>query len=68
MAMDKTVLNQLRKFATAFRDARERGANESDTVMYLVKFFEEVLEYDSLKGEGMGSERGRQWGQSAVRR
>lgn len=27
------------------------GANESDTVMFLVKFFEEVLGYDSLKGE-----------------
>jgi hypothetical protein len=51
MALDKTVLNQLRRFATAFREARDRGANESDTVMYLVKFFEEVLEYDSLKGE-----------------
>lgn len=51
MALDKTVLNQLRRFATAFREARDRGANESDTVMFLVKFFEEVLEYDSLKGE-----------------
>lgn len=51
MAVEKPVLNQLRKYATAFRDARERGANESDTVMYLVKFFEEVLGYDSLKGE-----------------
>lgn len=51
MAIDKAILNQLRKFAAAFREARDRGANESDTVMYLVKFFEEVLEYDSLKGE-----------------
>ncbi len=49
--MDKTLLNQLRKYADAFREARDRGANESDTVMFLVKFFEEVLGYESLKGE-----------------
>lgn len=51
MALEKAVANRLKKFAAAFREARERGANESDTVMYLVKFFEEVFEYDSLKGE-----------------
>jgi hypothetical protein len=51
MGLDKQTTNQLVRFATAFREARERGANESDTVMYLVKFFEEVLGYDSLKGE-----------------
>lgn len=51
MGLDKAVSNQLRKYAAAFREARDRGANESDTIMYLVKFFEEVLEYDSLKGE-----------------
>ena len=51
MGLDKEVLNQLRRFSSAFRDARDRGANESDTVMFLVKFFEEVLGYDSLKGE-----------------
>ena len=46
MAIEKAVLNQLRRFAGAFREARDRGANESDTVMFLVKFFEEVLGYD----------------------
>jgi len=51
MAIEKAVLNNLRRFATAFREARERGANESDTVMYLIKFCEDVLGYDSLKGE-----------------
>lgn len=51
MAVEKAVSNQLRKYATVFRDARDRTANESDTVMYLVKLFEEVLGYDSLKGE-----------------
>jgi predicted type IV restriction endonuclease len=49
--MDKQTATQLERYATAFREARERGANESDTVMYLVKFFEEVLGYDALKGE-----------------
>jgi predicted type IV restriction endonuclease len=48
---DKDTVFQLQRFATAFRDARERNANESDTVMYLVKFCEDVLGYDSLKGE-----------------
>lgn len=51
MALDKATLNQLRRFAQAFKGARDRGANESDTVMYLIKFFEEVFGYDSLKGE-----------------
>lgn len=51
MGLDKQTSNQLNRFATAFREARDRGTNESDTVMYLVKFFEDVLGYDSLKGE-----------------
>jgi hypothetical protein len=50
-AIPKETMNRLALFATAFREARERGANESDTVMYLVKFFEEILGYESLKGE-----------------
>jgi len=51
MPLDKQMASKLSRFATAFKEARERGANESDTVMYLVKFFEEVLGYDALKGE-----------------
>lgn len=51
MAIPKDVLAQLRRFATAFKEARDRGANESDTAMFLVKFFEDVLGYDSFKGE-----------------
>lgn len=50
-AIPKETLARLNLFATALREARERGANESDTVMYLVKFFEEILGYESLKGE-----------------
>jgi hypothetical protein len=49
--MDKQIALKLRKFSTAFKEARDREANESDTVMFLVKFFEEVLGYDSLAGE-----------------
>jgi hypothetical protein len=30
---------------------KRAGANESDTVLYLIKLFEEVLGYDALKGE-----------------
>ncbi len=51
MAVDKAIQAQLQRFANAFRDARDRGANEADTVMFVIKFFEEVLGYDSLKGE-----------------
>jgi hypothetical protein len=49
--LEKAILIQLKRYAAAFLEARERGANEADTVMYLVRFFEEVLGYDSLKGE-----------------
>lgn len=51
MDIDKITLGKLKKFAQVFKDARERGANESDTVMYLIKMFEDVLGYDSLSGE-----------------
>jgi len=51
MGVPRATGNLLKRFAQAFQEARERGANESDTVMYLVKFFEEVLGYDSLKGQ-----------------
>ncbi len=51
MALDKKLAATLKKYAQVFKEARERDANESDTVMYLTKFFEEALEYDSLKGE-----------------
>jgi hypothetical protein len=51
MDLDKHTLQKLTKYAQVFKDARDRGANESDTVLYLVKFFEDVLAYDSLAGE-----------------
>jgi hypothetical protein len=34
MAVEKSILNRLRKYATAFREARDRGATESVTVMF----------------------------------
>lgn len=42
MALDKRTAEHLERFAQAFREARERGATESDTVMYLVRFFDGV--------------------------
>ncbi len=51
MALDKATTNLLTRFAQAFKDARDRSANESDTVMFIVKMLEEVFGYDSLKGE-----------------
>ncbi len=51
MRVPAAKLRQLRRFATAFEDARRRRVNESDTVMFLVKFLEEVLGYDSLAGQ-----------------
>jgi hypothetical protein len=51
MGVDKNTLAQLRRFAGAFKDARDRRANESDTVMFVTKFMEDVLGWDSFKGE-----------------
>lgn len=51
MPVEKSILQKLQRYAQVFREARERNANESDTVMYLIKFFEDVLGYDSLVGE-----------------
>ena len=51
MPIDKPTLAKLNKFADAFKAARERNANESDTVMILIKFFDEVLGYNPLSGE-----------------
>ena len=51
MPIDKPTLAKLKKFADVFKAARERNDNESNTVMILVKFFEEVLGYDPLTGE-----------------
>src|SRR5208283_739320 len=51
MPIDKPTLTKLKKFADVFKAARERNADESNTVMYLVEFFKEVLGYDPLSGE-----------------
>ena len=48
MPIDKPTLTKLKKFADVFKAARERNADESNTVVYLIKFFEEVLGYDPL--------------------
>lgn len=51
MPIDKPTLLKLKKFADVFKAARERNDNESNTVMILIKLFEEVLGYDPLAGE-----------------
>ncbi len=51
MPIDKQTLSKLKKFADVFRAARDRNADESNTVMFLIKFFDEVLGYDPLAGE-----------------
>jgi len=51
MAIDKRISTKLSRFTEVFNKAREDQANESDTVMFLIKFFEEVLGYDPLGGE-----------------
>lgn len=51
MNLDKYTKSQLKKYAQVFKDAQDRNINESDTVMYLIKFFEDVLGYNSLTGE-----------------
>jgi predicted type IV restriction endonuclease len=51
MPVDKSMSVKLTRYAQIFKEARERGANESDTVMYLVKMFEDVLGFDSLANE-----------------
>lgn len=51
MDLDRQTLQKLKKYAQVFKEARDRNANESDTVLYLVKLFEEILGYDSLQGE-----------------
>ncbi len=51
MAVDKKNTVLLKKYAQVFKEAKERDANESDTVMLLTEFFKEGLDYDPLKGE-----------------
>lgn len=51
MGLDKATAAKLKRFAQVFQEAQAREANESDTVMYLIKFFEDVLGYDSLANE-----------------
>jgi hypothetical protein len=51
MNTDKSTLGKLKKFGDVFKAARERNENESNTVMILIKFFEELFGYDPLTGE-----------------
>jgi hypothetical protein len=51
MAVDKSTTSKLLRYSQIFKEARDRSVNESDTVMFLIKMFEDVLGYDSLSGE-----------------
>jgi predicted type IV restriction endonuclease len=51
MAVDKKTMGYLKKYGLVFKEAKERDANESETVMFLTEFFKEVLDYDPLAGE-----------------
>ncbi|MCC7196579.1 type I restriction enzyme HsdR N-terminal domain-containing protein [Candidatus Peregrinibacteria bacterium] len=51
MKLDRSTTKKLKKYFQIFKDARDSDANEADTVMYLMKFFEEVFNFDPLKGE-----------------
>lgn len=51
MKKDHTTTAILKRYSAAFQEARDRAANESDTVMFLIKFFEEVLGWNAFKGE-----------------
>ena len=44
--MDRGIKKALQQYAQVFQDGRERNVNEADTVMYLVRFFTDVLGYD----------------------
>lgn len=51
MTINKLTASKLKQYAQVFKEARERGANEADTVMLLIKMFEDALGYNSLLGE-----------------
>jgi len=44
--MDKAIRKSLQQYAQVFYDGRQKNINEADTVMYLTRFFTDVLGYD----------------------
>lgn len=47
--MSKQIIKGIRKFMPVFQEAKEKDMNEADCVTRIIKFLEEVLEYDVLK-------------------
>ncbi len=43
MPIDKQTLSKLKKFADVFRAARDRNADESNTVMFLIKLMRTLV-------------------------
>lgn len=46
--METQISTGLKRYAKIFREAADKNLNEADTVMRLVRFFEEVLGYDGF--------------------
>lgn len=46
MPLDKKIKKALQQYLKVFQEARERNANEADTVIYLTRFITDVLGYD----------------------
>ncbi|MFA5033723.1 MAG: type I restriction enzyme HsdR N-terminal domain-containing protein [bacterium] len=47
--MSKQIVKGIRKYIPVFQDAKEKDMNEADCVTRIIKFLEEVLEYDVLQ-------------------
>lgn len=47
--MSKQIVKGIRKYISIFQEAKEKDMNEADIVTRIVKFLEEILEYDVLK-------------------
>jgi predicted type IV restriction endonuclease len=44
--MEKSLRKSLLQYVNLFQEGRQRNINEADTVMYLTKFFTDILGYD----------------------
>jgi len=47
--MSRQIIKGIDKYALIFREAKEKDMNEADIVTRIVKFFEQVFDYDVFK-------------------
>ena len=47
--MSKQIVKGVRRYVPVFQEAKDRDINEADCITRIIKFLEEVLEYDVLK-------------------